>query len=75
MKKKVLIIIGVIILLLLSFLIFMNFNKKETNSNKKEVSEKAENVIKVPNMVGEEIGTAQEVLEKLGLEVTVKEKI
>lgn len=75
MKKKVLIIIGVIIILLLSFLIFMNFNKKETNSNKTEVSEKAENVIKVPNMVGEEIGTAQEVLEKLGLEVTVKEKI
>ena len=75
MKKKVLIIIGVIILLLLSFLMFMNFNKKETNSNKTEVSEKAENVIKVPNMVGEEIGTAQEVLEKLGLEVTVKEKV
>lgn len=75
MKKKVLIIIGVIILLLFSLLIFMNFNKKDTNSNKTEVSEKTENVIKVPNMVGEEIGTAQEVLEKLGLEVTVKEKV
>ena len=75
MKKKVLIIIGVIILLLFSLLIFMNFNKKDTNSNKTEVSEKTENVIKVPNMIGEEIGTAQEILEKLGLDVTVKEKV
>lgn len=75
MKKKKLIIVGIIILLLLSLLIFISFNKSNKKSSKAEVSEKAENVIKVPNMVGEEIGTAQEILEKLGLDVTVKEKV
>ena len=75
MKKKKLIIVGIIILLLLSLLIFISFNKSNKKSSKADVSEKAENVIKVPNMVGEEIGTAQEILEKLGLDVTVKEKV
>lgn len=75
MKKKKLIIVGIIILLLFSLLIFISFNKSNKKSSKAEVSEKAENVIKVPNMVGEEIGTAQEILEKLGLDVTVKEKV
>ena len=75
MKKKKLIIVGIIILLLLSLLIFISFNKSNKKSSNAEVSEKAENVIKVPNLVGEEIGTAQEILEKLGLDVTVKEKV
>ena len=75
MKKKKLIIVGIIILLLLSLLIFISFNKSNNKSSKAEVSEKTENVIKVPNMIGEEIGTAQEILEKLGLDVTVKEKV
>ena len=75
MKKKKLIIVGIIILLLLSLLIFISFNRTNKKSSKAEVSEKTENVIKVPNLVGEEIGTAQEILEKLGLDVTVKEKV
>ncbi len=75
MKKKKLIIVGIIILLLLSLLIFISFNKSNKKSSKAEVSEKTENVIKVPNMIDEEIGTAQEILEKLGLDVTVKEKV
>lgn len=75
MKKKKLIIVGIIILLLLSILIFISFNKTSKKSSKTEISEKTENVIKVPNLVGEEIGTAQEILEKLGLDVTVKEKV
>ena len=65
-KKKIIIITLVILLLATIIFLFLWKTPKENNDSKNSL-------VKVPDVVGEESSTGQEILEKLGFEVRIEE--